>query len=298
VDGQGNVYIVETSRSRVRKVTIGAPAAALTLTLTGASTQPLLAQKAITVTARCSKPCSLVASGSVTIVGTRYLFGLTRASANLADAGSTKLTLRFSAVAQRQFRLFLKPGQRAKAKITVRATDKAGRSTTATRIVAVSSSGGSSSGSPSTAALTSFVDRVAKVLTQSASGRRELGSAITAGFNCSISARAAGQRVDRVVANRQSLLAQLRGLPTPSQQAAEALGLLRLGLQHSIEADIRYRDGFFGVGASGCPLPPNASFTLARRSDVLASAAKQRFVAAFNPLAKRVGRRTWSANEI
>ena len=74
--------------------------------------------------------------------------------------------------------------------------------------------------------------------------------------------------------------------------------MLRLGLQHSIEADIRYRDGFFSVGTSGCPLPPNRNFTLARQSDGRASAAKQRFVAVFNPLARSGGRRTWSASEI
>ncbi len=47
-----------------------------------------------------------------------------------------------------------------------------------------------------------------------------------------------------------------------------------------------------------CPLPPNESFTLAGRSDVLASAAKQRFVAVYNPLARSIGRKTWSASEI
>ena len=298
VDGKGNVYIADTGNSRVRKVGGSASAAAaLTLTLGGPTPQPLLNQKAITVTARCSGPCALAATGSVTILGTPNVFGLTRASASLAAAGSTKLTLRFSAVAQRQFRLFLKPGQRAQAKITVRATDTAGRSTTATRTVAIRSSrAGSSSGS--SAELRTFVDRIEGVLAQSASGRRELGSAITAGFNCSISARAAGQRVDRVVENRQSLLSQLRGLPAPSAQAGDALALLRSALQHSIEADIRYRDGFFGVGASGCPLPPNRNFTLARQSDIRATAAKQRFVAVFNPLARSAGRRTWSANEI
>ena len=298
VDGQGNLYIAETGRSRVRKITASTQAASLKLTLGGASPQPLLVQKVITVTARCSAPCALAASGSVTIVGTRNVFGLTRASASLAAAGSTKLTLRFSAAAQRQFRLLLKPGQRAQAKIIVRATDKAGRSTVATRIVAVRSSSSGASSSGSAAELRTFVDRIANVLVQSAAGRRELGRAIAAGFNCSISARAAGQRVDRVVASRRSLLSQLRGLLPPSAQAGEALALLRLGLQHSIEADVRYRDGFFGVGASGCPLPPNRNFTLARQSDIRASAAKQRFVAVFNPLAQRVGRRTWSAREI
>jgi hypothetical protein len=270
-------------------------AAGLKLTLGGASPQPLLAQKAITITARCSAPCALAATGAVTIVGTRNVFGLTRASASLASPGSTKLTLRLSAVAERQFRLFLEPGQEAQAKVTVKATDKAGHTKTSTRTVAIRIS---SDGNAGTKALTSFVDRVAKVLTKSAAGRRELGTALTAGFNCSISGSAAAARVDRVVSNRQRLLSELRGLSAPSKEAAQALALLRLGLQHSIEADIRYRDGFLGVGASRCPLPPSSNFTLARQSDVRASAAKQRFVAAFNPLARRVGRRAWAANEI
>ena len=101
-----------------------------------------------------------------------------------------------------------------------------------------------------------------------------------------------------MVANRQSLLRQLAGLRAPTQQAANALALLRQGLRHSVEADIRYRDGFYALGASGCPLPPNRNFALARESDTRASAAKRQFVAAYNPLARRVGRRTWSANEI
>ena len=151
---------------------------------------------------------------------------------------------------------------------------------------------------PATATLRTFVDRIAAVLAQSASGRRELASAITAGLNCSISPRAAAQRVDRVVANRRSLLARLRSVAAPSAQATEALRLLRLGLEHSITADIRYRDGFLALGARRCPLPTNRHFTLARQSDTRASAAKRSFVAVYSPLAKRVNRRTWSANEI
>jgi hypothetical protein len=38
-------------------------------------------------------------------------------------------------------------------------------------------------------------------------------------------------------------------------------------------------------------------FTAAQREDRLATAAKRSFVSDFNPLARRLGRRTWSANE-
>lgn len=146
--------------------------------------------------------------------------------------------------------------------------------------------------------LTAFVDRLEPILVQSAAGRRELAAAISAGFRCSISTQAAAARIARVVDNRSRLLRQLAAVRAPTAQAARAISLLRLGLQHSIEADRRYRDGFRSIRASRCPLPQNANFAAARRSDVRASSAKRRFVAAYNPLARQVNRRTWSANEI
>jgi alpha-tubulin suppressor-like RCC1 family protein len=151
---------------------------------------------------------------------------------------------------------------------------------------------------PATARLLPFVDRLEAVLVQSAAGRRELAAAISAGFRCSISTRAAATRIARVVDNRNRLLRQLAGVRGPTRQAVQAVSLLRLGLQHSIEADRHYRDGFLSIPAAGCPLPQNANFAAARRSDARATAAKRRFVRAFNPLARQVNRRTWSANEI
>ena len=112
------------------------PNAAPKLTLGGASTQPLLPQKGITVTARCDTPCSLSATGSVTILGTRYIFALTRATATLA-AGRKPLKLRFPAAQQKRFRQLWKPGKQARAVIRVKATDKAGNTTMSKRIFAV-----------------------------------------------------------------------------------------------------------------------------------------------------------------
>jgi len=111
-------------------------ATALKLTLGGASPQPLLVQKAITVTAGCTTPCALAATGSVTILGTRLVFGLTRATAKLA-VGKRTLTLRFPAAEQQRFRRLLKPGRQARAVITVRAKDTAGNMSTSKRTVVV-----------------------------------------------------------------------------------------------------------------------------------------------------------------
>ena len=113
---------------------------ALKLTLGGASPQRLLAQKGITVTARCNRPCSLSATGSVTILGTRYVFGLTRATARLAAAGRRTLTLRLPVAEQKRFRRLFQPGQQtrdARAVIRVKARDDAGHTSTATRTVVI-----------------------------------------------------------------------------------------------------------------------------------------------------------------
>jgi serine/threonine-protein kinase len=146
--------------------------------------------------------------------------------------------------------------------------------------------------------LRAFVDRVENVLEQSAAGRREISTALTAGLNCSIAPREAGQRIASVADNRQSILGQLGTLQTPTAEADETVTLLQRALQQSIEVDRHYRDAFFAVGRpAGCPLPRNANFDLASQSDAQATAAKRRFVAAFDPLAQRFDRRAWSANE-
>ena len=164
-------------------------------------------------------------------------------------------------------------------------------------VVAVLASRGSSPPPASDVALRTFVDRVENVLEQSASGRSEIASALSAGFACSISHAAAGQRIASVADNRESILVQIGTLSGPTAEAGDMLTLLQRALQESIEADRHYRDGFFALAAhSTCPLPGNTGFSLAAKSDARATRAKQRFVAAFNPLAKEFGRRTWSAS--
>jgi hypothetical protein len=143
-----------------------------------------------------------------------------------------------------------------------------------------------------------FVDRIENVLAQSSDGRKEIVAALNAGFACRIPPREAGRRIGSVGDNRQSILLQLGSLRTPTQQADRAVTLLQGSLQQSIEADRHYRDAFFRVTKPGCPIRSNADFALARASDRRADVAKQRFLAVFNPLAERFGRRTWAAADI
>ena len=166
----------------------------------------------------------------------------------------------------------------------------------AVAIVIATRGNGSGHAETTTATLRTFVDRVENVLQQAQEGRREIGAALTAGLNCSISPHEAGQRIASVADNRQSILGQLGIFATPTQPADDAVTFLQQALQQSIEADRHYRDAFFEAAQSGggCPPPQNASFRLAARSNAGATSAKRRFVAAFNPLASRFGRRTWT----
>ena len=164
-------------------------------------------------------------------------------------------------------------------------------------LVLTRGSGGGSTGEAQTeAAAAAFVARIENVLEQSAGGRREIRAALNAGLRCAISPEEAARRISSVADNRQSILQQLGTLQAPTRATDRAVTLLQRALQQSIEADRHYRDGFLELQAGArCPLPSNPSFRLAATSDRLATAAKRRFVAAFDPLARAAGRRTWSA---
>jgi sugar lactone lactonase YvrE len=136
LDAQGNLYVSEQGRSRVRRIAKPQPAAPR-LTLSAAPLQNALARHGIRVTAKCDDACGLSATGSVKIVGTRSTFTLARATASLSRAGSRKLTLRWSVATQKRFRKLRKPGRRAQAVTTVRATGATGLVATAKITVAV-----------------------------------------------------------------------------------------------------------------------------------------------------------------
>ena len=154
--------------------------------------------------------------------------------------------------------------------------------------------GGSSMPSPPPLSLPAFVDTVETALEDSSSSRQTIGAAISAGLACTLATREAAERIARATAHRRRTLAGLDAL-TPPAAGRRPLTLLEQALQRSIEADGHYRDGFEAVpGGAHCPLPGNAGFRLASAADRRATAAKQRFVAGFNPLAQRFGGRTWS----
>jgi Protein kinase domain len=151
---------------------------------------------------------------------------------------------------------------------------------------------------PPPAEVRTFVDRVENVLTQSSAGRKEIGAALTAGFDCTIAPGDAARRIASVADNRQSILVQLGTLDAPTPETEEAVTLLQSALQHSIEADRHYRDGFLAVAPGECAKPDAPDFVRAAASNHRADAAKEAFAERFNELARGAGRKTWSPDEI
>jgi serine/threonine-protein kinase len=151
---------------------------------------------------------------------------------------------------------------------------------------------------PEATDLRPFVSRMENVLQQSAGGRSEIAAALQAGLDCELAPDEAARRIDSVADNRQSILQQLSGYTAPSVHTDELVTILQRALQHSIEADRHYRDGFLGFPSGvRCPLPASADFDLALRSDRQATAAKRLFVEGFDPLAEEVDQRTWTADQ-
>jgi len=136
-------------------------------------------------------------------------------------------------------------------------------------------------------------------LGQMANGRTALQTALAGVFSCSLSPQVAAGRLATVIGNRDSVLAQLRALAAPTSQLGRIKSLLVSALEHSIAADSHYRAWLGHLrGQAHCSTAHDLTFTAAQREDKLATTAKERFVAAFNPLARKLHLRTWSALEL
>jgi DNA-binding SARP family transcriptional activator len=142
--------------------------------------------------------------------------------------------------------------------------------------------------------LQTFVFKLENFLEQSRTGRGQVKHAINGALGCTLSPAASEAELDAVQRNRQSLLDQLAALHVPpGREALRASDLLQKAIAASIAVDGVYRDWL--RAHPKCPHGPlPAALTAA---DARATALKRRFLAAFNPLAKRYGKRTWTADE-
>ena len=147
-----------------------------------------------------------------------------------------------------------------------------------------------------------FATSVESILAQSVAQRAKLVQVLAATENgCSIPIAQAKQRVAGVAAGRQKLLGRAKGLAAPTQQAAAIKGLLTKALASSLEANRHYTAWVGGLaGASPCPgsTATNGDYKAAVVASGQATVAKRAFTSAFNPLAKRLGQKTWGPDSI
>jgi DNA-binding SARP family transcriptional activator len=157
--------------------------------------------------------------------------------------------------------------------------------------------GASSSSQHDAPELRAFVGKLENFLAQSRDGRREVAATISTAAACRLRGTAALTRIGTVQRNRQSLLQQLAALSVPDDPAAlRASDRLQKAEQASIAADWHYGDWLLARKRCGGP-DRNPALRAARAADIRATRAKERFLATFNPLARRYGQRTWKATE-
>jgi DNA-binding SARP family transcriptional activator len=165
----------------------------------------------------------------------------------------------------------------------------------AVAIALVARDGSSSPKPPANRELRSFVFTLENFLQQSHEGRAAVSRVLAGAFDCSLSPQVAAAQLDSVQENRQSLLEQLAALRVPDDETALHVSDLFQKASHaSIAADWIYRDWLRTKTSCVRGTKPPAA---AGRADARATAAKRRFLAAFNPLAARFGQRTWRADQ-
>lgn len=146
-----------------------------------------------------------------------------------------------------------------------------------------------------------YMGRIENILQQSAAGRGQVGPLVTGVENgCQVSPQDASAQIRTVIDNRTSVLNQLAGLSVaPNSEAQNIYSLLQQSLQSSINADTQYKawmdylyNDYYYTFPVGCPNgspPKNGSFSTAQSDDANSTNLKTQFVAAFNPVATRLG---------
>jgi hypothetical protein len=147
------------------------------------------------------------------------------------------------------------------------------------------------------------------IIQQSTEGRAAVGPLVRGVRDCSISPQEASQQIDDIVANRQSVLNQVNAVSTTtSPQAGQLARQLQTAIEESISADrhysnwmtFLYRDYYY-TDPIGCPdgsAPVDDEFAAGDADSEQATAAKEAFVAAYNPVAESLGLRTWAEEQI
>ena len=284
VDGKGNAYIGDYNASRVWKVR---PDGRATIFAGGGRSR---GDGGPATSASVTQPVGVAADarGNVYIASegvrkvdpngkiTTITSGQGQSLGDRGPAMSANLTPMYVAVDAQGKNLYVSDFQHASVrKVTATAAPKTG----------------------STTAVTTLARTLETVLTQMASQRATLHTTLSRASSCSLSASAASSQVAAVARSRQRVLDRLAKLRTPNARTTRIKSLLLAALNHSVAADLHYRD-WLAHQTSRCATTRTADSSAAHREDELATAAKRKFVGVFNPLARELHLRTWTAGEI
>ncbi|MGZ4384978.1 MAG: BTAD domain-containing putative transcriptional regulator [Gaiellaceae bacterium] len=149
-------------------------------------------------------------------------------------------------------------------------------------------------GSAGDGLLRPFVAKLEGLIGQSGEGRREIASLVHRVSLCGMPLGKALLRLETVERNRQSLLEQVAALSVPdSKTAIELSQRFQAAVEASIASDWRYREWIAGLQPRCTKAAAGKTLAQAHAGDARATSAKAAFLALFNPLAMRLGQRTW-----
>jgi hypothetical protein len=150
--------------------------------------------------------------------------------------------------------------------------------------------------------LEKFVVGLDGLLRVSARDRAQIKRAIVGvERNCRVAPDQAATDVSAVTASRRSVLKKARALDPPNAASRRVVDLFERSLTLSLSANAGYSKwlGDLQRSPGGCENPTaNANYRSAQAINARTQTAKRNFVNAYNPLARRFDRRTWTSLQI
>jgi hypothetical protein len=147
-----------------------------------------------------------------------------------------------------------------------------------------------------TATAQTFVAGLQPLLVRSSRDRARISGAVTRVASCSLAPGPATQQIGQTIAGRRAVLRQVRRVRPPNAQLRRARRLLEQSLTFSAAAGRGYSLWIASYNGA-CPVRAGPEYATALAANSKAQASKNAFVRAYNPVAKRVGARTWKSTE-
>ena len=141
-----------------------------------------------------------------------------------------------------------------------------------------------------------YVARLQPLLLRSSQDRARISSAVTRVAACTLAPSVAARQIGQTVRGRRAVLTSVRRLPASNARTTKLSALLGRSLSTSAAAGtsyLRWIDSFDGA----CPARSGPNYARALAGNGQAQAAKTAFARAYNPIARSVGARSWSASQ-